>query len=252
MYAASIIFELKSSKQRCFATKQNDSSEIRKGNVSIKFNKSSYIEYGLRISFSDLNVKERWSVVHNILHSLISPFSSGRIESITPQRIFGTDDARRLWSVKFNSYDRILPMQFITNELEIKRKYKLDMNVNLVPICKMCTLRMNQGSRLIEKYLLLGKDYPFHFIELRRYLKLQRCRGGYYILDFDSVKRITLAHVDEEYIKKIIGRDHEIGNVIIEGSMHLLKIAIENETKKLNFIKERLEHVRNISRRIKG
>ncbi|MES2314342.1 MAG: hypothetical protein V4524_00170 [Patescibacteria group bacterium] len=220
--------------------------------MSTKFSSSSYVQYGLRVNFLDLNIKERWSVVHNILHSLITPFASGAIESITPHRIFGTNDAERLWPVKFNSYDRELPIEFITNELEIKRKYKLDMNVNLVPICEMCTLRMNRGSRLIQKYLLLGKEYPFHFIELKRYLKLERCPGGYYLLDLDSVKRITLAHVDEEYIKRTIGRDHKIGIAIIEGVVRLLNIAIENKTNDLRFVQEKLDLVRDISKRIEG
>ena len=220
--------------------------------MSIKFNSSSYIQYGFKVNFADLSINERWSVLHNILHSIIHPFSSGNVESITPHRIFGTDDAKRLWSVKFNSYDRALPIEFITNELEIKRKYKLDMNVSLVPICQMCTLSMNRGARLIEKYLLLGKDYPFHFIELRRYMKLERDPRGYYLLDLDSVKRITLEHVDEEYIKRTIGRDHKIGIAIIEGAMHMLKIAVENKSKDLQFIQGKLEYAREISRRIGG
>jgi hypothetical protein len=217
-----------------------------------KIGNSSYIELGHKVEFESLNAAERWRIIHDILHRLIYPFSCGEVESICSSRIFGTADGHRLWYGKFDLEDQVVPIQFIDNDLENKRKCRLNVDTPLVPLCIMCTLSMNRGSRLIEKSLLLGKDYPFHFIELRRYIKIQQDDTVGWSCEEVCVKNVTLTHVTEEYIKKMLARDYRIGICIIRAVKHLLEITIEKKNDDLQRHQLSLNHIEDISSRIVG
>lgn len=218
--------------------------------MSDTLSNSSYVQFGHRVDFYKLDAEDRWDIIHRILHGLIYLSSSGGLESVKPARIFNSDEALRLWGKKFSYEDQVVDITYVNNDLAQKRKCVLDEDTNLIPLCDMFRLNVRKGTKSVEKFLLVAKGYPFHFVELRRFMKNQEATKGF--SSFQTIKKITITHVSEEYIKAMISRNPEIGlNIIIAVDRHL-RIAVEEGNKKTLLFQQMLDRLTDMKGRIEG